>query len=164
MIKKEESTVIIKSETTIHEDTKPKLPQIDSTSKQLPKHPIKFTAEELRTHLEPVLQKMITCEDSHPFRQPVDPVALGILDYPTIIKHPMDISTMQSKLTQGQYENPLQFCDDAWLMFNNAWLYNKKTTKVYKMCTKVSQLVISSYVHINLDWFVVAFRSIFGCN
>ena len=31
-----------------------------------------------------------------------------------------------------------QFCDDMRLMFDNAWLYNKKTTKVYKYCTKVS--------------------------
>jgi len=146
MIKKEEttsndllhSTVMIKSsESKIHDDIKPKLPQIDSTSKQLPKNPIKFTAEELRAHLEPVIHKMIACEDSHPFRQPVDPVALNILDYPTIIKHPMDIATMHNKLLRGEYKNPLQFCDDAWLMFNNAWLYNKKTTRVYKMCTKV---------------------------
>jgi E1A/CREB-binding protein len=151
MIKKEpiintdllHSTVMIKSsESTMNDDTKPKLPQIDSTSKQLPKYPVQFTPEELRTRLEPVLHKMIACEDSHPFRQPVDPVALNILDYPTIIKHPMDISTMHNKLLQGAYKNPLQFCDDAWLMFNNAWLYNKKTTRVYKMCSKVNILIL----------------------
>jgi hypothetical protein len=151
MIKKEaitnndllHSTVMIKSsESTMNDDTKPKLPQIDSTSKQLPKHPVQFPPEELRTRLEPVLHKMIACEDSHPFRQPVDPVALNILDYPTIIKHPMDMSTMHNKLLQGAYKNPLQFCDDAWLMFNNAWLYNKKTTRVYKMCSKVNILVL----------------------
>ncbi|UJR27186.1 hypothetical protein I4U23_008482 [Adineta vaga] len=152
IIKKEEltnndllhSTVMIKSELTVNEDIKPKIPQIESTSKQLPKHPIRFTSEELRTHLEPVLHKMIACEDSHPFRQPVDPVALGILDYPLIVKKPMDISTMQTKLSQGQYENPLKFCDDAWLMFNNAWSYNKKTTKVYKMCTKLSEIYLDA--------------------
>ena len=144
-IKKEEgttndylpSTVLIKSS---NDDTKPKLPQIDASSKQLPKHPIKFSPEDLRSHLEPVIHKMIACEDSHPFRQPVDPVALNILDYPSIIKHPMDISTMHNKLLHGEYQTPLQFCDDAWLMFNNAWLYNKKTTRVYKMCTKLSEV------------------------
>jgi E1A/CREB-binding protein len=133
------STVMIKSsDSTIKDDIKPKLPQIDSTSKQLPKHPVQFPPEDLRLHLEPVLDKMHACEDSHPFRQPVDPVALNILDYPTIIKHPMDMLTMHNKLLRGEYKNPLQFCEDAWLMFNNAWLYNKKTTRVYKMCTKVN--------------------------
>ena len=137
-IKKEEhSTSLVKSS---NEDIKPKIPQIDATSKQLPKQPIQFAADKLRTHLEPVIHKMIACEDSHPFRQPVDPVALNIPDYPTIVKHPMDISTMHHKLLHGEYKNPLQFCDDAWLMFNNAWAYNKKTTRVYKMCTKLSEV------------------------
>lgn len=136
---------MIKSQTeqlSTTDDNKPKPPQIDASSKQLPKHPVQFTPEELRTNLEPVIQKMLAYEDSHPFRQPVDPVALNILDYPSIIKHPMDISTMQSKLVNGDYKNPLEFCDDAWLMFNNAWLYNKKTTRVYKMCTKVRIIIL----------------------
>ncbi|CAF1212736.1 unnamed protein product, partial [Didymodactylos carnosus] len=128
----------VKSE--LSEYSKPKLPQIESTSKQLPKYPVTFTPEELRLRLEPVIQKLLTYEDSHPFRQPVDPVALNILDYPSIIKHPMDISTISNKLINGEYENPLQFVDDMWLMFNNAWLYNKKTTKVYKMGSKLSDL------------------------
>jgi hypothetical protein len=94
------TTVMIKPriDSSINADNKPQLPQIDASSKQLPKHPVQFTPEDLRAHLEPVIHKMIACEDSHPFRQPVDPVALNILDYPTIIKHPMDISTMHNKL------------------------------------------------------------------
>ena len=28
--------------------------------------------------------------------------------------------------------------DDVWLMFENAWIYNRKTSRVYKYCTKVS--------------------------
>ena len=38
-----------------------------------------------------------------------------------------------------------QFCNDMWLMFDNAWLYNKKTSKVYKMCTKLYE-VFSEHV------------------
>ena len=87
---------------------------------------------------------MTSCEDSYPFRQPVDPIALYIPDYPTIIKYPMDISTMNNKLLNGEYKTPLEFCDDAWLMFNNAWYYNKKTTPVYEMCTKLSKLFAES--------------------
>jgi hypothetical protein len=121
------------------DENRMKLPSIDASSKQLPKHPVQFTGDELCHHLQPVIDKMMAYDESHPFRQPVDPVALNILDYPKIIKRPMDISTMQMKLRHGDYQNPLQFCDDAWLMFNNAWLYNKKTTRVYKMCTKVNR-------------------------
>lgn len=45
---------------------------------------------------------------------------------------------MKRKLDEGLYNNPWEFVDDMWLMFNNAWLYNRKTSKVYKFCTKVS--------------------------
>lgn len=145
------------SDLSANGDTKPRRPQIDAASKQLPKHPVQFTPEDLRSHLEPVIHKMIACEDSHPFRQPVDPVALSILDYPTIVKHPMDISTMHNKLLRAEYQTPLQFCDDAWLMFNNAWLYNKKTTRVYKMCTKV-EIHPFSGERVTLPPFLFSFR------
>ena len=45
---------------------------------------------------------------------------------------------MKKKLDEGLYNDPWEFVDDMWLMFNNAWLYNRKTSKVYKFCTKVS--------------------------
>ncbi|CAF3850511.1 unnamed protein product [Rotaria sp. Silwood1] len=47
---------------------------------------------------------------------------------------------MRNKLLHGEYKNPLEFCDDAWLMFENAWLYNHRTLRIYRMCTKLAQL------------------------
>jgi len=114
-----------------NDDIDPMMVHIDASSKQLPKHPVQFTSEDLRTHLEPIIHKMIAFEDSYPFQQPVDPVALNILHYPTIIKHPMDISIIHNKLLRGEYKSPLEFCDDIWLMFNNAWLYNNNNKYHY---------------------------------
>ncbi|CAF1567134.1 unnamed protein product [Rotaria magnacalcarata] len=51
---------------------------------------------------------------------------------------------MHSKLLHGEYENPLQFCDDAWLMFDNAWRYNSKSMKIYKMCQRLAKLFVES--------------------
>jgi E1A/CREB-binding protein len=132
------------SQLSNNDDTEPMMVHIDASSKQLPKHPVQFTSEDLRTHLEPIIHKMIACEDSYPFQQPVDPVALNILHYPTIIKHPMDISTIHNKLLRGEYKNPLEFCDDIWLMFNNARLYNKRATRIYKNCKKLEELFVES--------------------
>ena len=53
----------------------------------------------------------------------------------------MDLSTIKRKLDSGQYTEPWQIVDDIWLMFNNAWLYNKKTSRVYKYASKVNFLV-----------------------
>lgn len=100
-----------------------------------------FKPDELRQHLVPTLDKLYRQDpDSIPFRQPVDPQALGIPDYFDIIKKPMDLSTIKRKLDTGQYVDPWDYVDDVWLMFDNAWIYNRKTSRVYRYCTKVRSI------------------------
>ncbi|KPP67812.1 hypothetical protein Z043_113555, partial [Scleropages formosus] len=111
-----------------------------------------FKAEELRQALMPTLEALYRQDpESLPFRQPVDPQLLGIpvrirtsnrtnLDYFDIVKNPMDLSTIKRKLDTGQYQEPWQYVDDVWLMFNNAWLYNRKTSRVYKYCSKLAEV------------------------
>lgn len=100
-----------------------------------------FKPEELRQALMPTLEKMYKQDpESIPFRVPVDPKLLLIPDYFSIIKKPMDLSTIKKKLDTGQYTDPWQYVDDVWLMFENAWLYNRKTSKVYKYCTKLKEV------------------------
>lgn len=55
----------------------------------------------------------------------------------------MDLSTIKRKLDTGQYKDPWEYVDDVWLMFDNAWIYNKKSSRVYKYCTKVSTFVFA---------------------
>lgn len=61
-------------------------------------------------------------------------------DYFDIVKNPMDLSTIKRKLDTGQYQEPWQYVDDVWLMFNNAWLYNRKTSRVYKYSSKLAEV------------------------
>lgn len=81
-----------------------------------------FKPDELRQALMPTLEKLYR-QDPHslPFRQPVDPQLLQIPDYFDIVKNPMDLSTIKRKLDTGQYQDPWQYVDDVWLMFDNAW-------------------------------------------
>ena len=65
-------------------------------------------------------------------------------DYYDIIKNPMDLSSIRSKLHSGSYKDPWEYVDDVRLMFDNAWLYNKPKSWVYKYCTKVSSLLYRS--------------------
>ncbi|XP_072125314.1 CREB-binding protein [Mobula birostris] len=100
-----------------------------------------FKPEELRQALRPTLEALYRQDpESLPFRQPVDPSLLGIPDYFDIVKSPMDLSTIKRKLDTGQYQEPWQYVEDVWLMFNNAWLYNRKTSRVYKYCTKLAEV------------------------
>jgi bromodomain-containing factor 1 len=59
-----------------------------------------------------------------PFYYPVDPVALNIPTYHSVIKKPMDLSTVQSKLKTGQYENAKEFESDVRLIFKNCFRFN----------------------------------------
>ncbi|CAI2348116.1 unnamed protein product [Caenorhabditis sp. 36 PRJEB53466] len=102
-----------------------------------------FSQEELVKRLMPIWEKLDTSEEGAPFRIPVDAQILNIPDYHQIIKNPMDLDTIQKKLNGGKYQNVHQFCDDIWLMFDNAWLYNRKNSKVYKYGVKLSELFIS---------------------
>ncbi|XP_052796528.1 histone lysine acetyltransferase CREBBP-like isoform X2 [Mya arenaria] len=100
-----------------------------------------FKPDELRQALMPTLEKLYRQDpESLPFRLPVDPVALQIPDYYDIVRKPMDLSTIKKKLDTGQYKDPWEYVDDVWLMFDNAWVYNKKSSRVYKYCTKLSEV------------------------
>lgn len=102
-----------------------------------------FTQDELVKFLMPVWEKLDRSEDAAPFRVPVDAQLLNIPDYHVIIKKPMDLETINTKLNTGKYVNAGQFCDDVWLMFENAWVYNRKNSKVYKFGVKLSELFIA---------------------
>ncbi|XP_022965622.1 transcription factor GTE10-like isoform X1 [Cucurbita maxima] len=80
---------------------------------------------------------------SHPFgwvfNTPVDVVKLNIPDYFTVIKHPMDLGTVKSKITAGEYAHPLDFAADVRLTFSNAMTYNPPGNDVHIMAKTLSK-------------------------
>lgn len=75
-----------------------------------------------------IFKKLWNCPFATPFLQPVDPVYFNIPDYFDIIKHPMDLSTIQKKL--DDYHSKEEFIADVELMLNNCYLYNNPTDPV----------------------------------
>ncbi|GMH17915.1 hypothetical protein Nepgr_019756 [Nepenthes gracilis] len=65
------------------------------------------------------------------FNEPVDAASLGLTDYHQIVKHPMDLGTVKSKLSRKLYPSPDEFAADVRLTFNNALLYNPKGQHVH---------------------------------
>ncbi|KAH7367382.1 bromodomain-containing factor 1 [Plectosphaerella cucumerina] len=59
-----------------------------------------------------------------PFLAPVDPVALQIPNYWSIIKKPMDLSTMKSKFVSGEYTSLQQVQQDVRLIISNCAKFN----------------------------------------
>jgi len=68
-----------------------------------------------------------------PFMEPVDPVALNIPSYFTIIKRPMDVSTVSRKLNNGEYNRASDFEKDVRLIISNCYDFNPKGTPVRVM-------------------------------
>lgn len=90
-------------------------------------------------HCAAILKGLKRHAQSGPFQFPVDPVALGIPDYPTVIKNPMDLATIQNKMDLATYTAPEAFQADIKLMFNNCYTYNKPDTQVYAMAKSLER-------------------------
>jgi hypothetical protein len=86
-----------------------------------------------------VLQMLQKHEAAGPFMLPVDPVALQIPDYFDIIKEPMDLSTVEKKLRMNHYSNPVQFANDVRRIWQNAILYNPKTSAIFHMTLSIKE-------------------------
>lgn len=71
------------------------------------------------------------------FLAPVDWRAMNLPDYPVIIKHPMDLFTVEQKLREG-YSCPDQFVSDVRQIWKNALLYNRPDSMAAKMAKKMS--------------------------
>ncbi|EGT48403.1 hypothetical protein CAEBREN_29751 [Caenorhabditis brenneri] len=56
--------------------------------------------------------------------EPVDAEKLGLHDYHKIIKEPIDLKTIRTKMDTGVYKEPADFAHDIRLMLNNCFLYN----------------------------------------
>ena len=67
---------------------------------------------------------------SFPFMQPVDPVALNIPTYLSIVKKPMDFGTIRQKLDRGEYENAKEFEADARQVFKNCYAFNPENDTI----------------------------------
>ena len=97
-----------------------------------------WSPSEMQEIFRPIWERLYNHSEAPPFQIPVDPIALQIPDYFDVIKNPMDLSTIKEKLDTGKYTDPWQFVTDMWLMFDNAWLYNRRNSRVYRMCSKLA--------------------------
>ncbi|KAM1058484.1 hypothetical protein ACFX1Q_024178 [Malus domestica] len=93
----------------------------------------------LMKQCEALLKRLMAHQSSWLFKEPVDVVKLNIPDYFTVIKHPMDLGTIKSKIASGSYSSPLEFAADVRMTFTNAMTYNPPQNKVYAMADTLSK-------------------------
>ncbi|TPX53554.1 hypothetical protein SeMB42_g00727 [Synchytrium endobioticum] len=71
-----------------------------------------------------ILSALQTHSAASPFLKPVHPVAANAPDYFSIVKYPMDLSTVEKKLSSGLYNSVQAFGADIDLMLSNCFRYN----------------------------------------
>ncbi|RYP51007.1 hypothetical protein DL768_003591 [Monosporascus sp. mg162] len=74
------------------------------------------------------------------FMEPVDPVALNIPTYFSVVKKPMDLGTMTRKNLDGHYKSSKEFEKDMRLIVHNAELFNGKEHDVAKLGRDLEEL------------------------
>jgi len=85
----------------------------------------------------PIVEKLMNDKFGWVFRDPVDPLELGIPDYFNVVKQPMDLSLVKKKLEDGMYEDLETFSRETTLIFENAILYNGEKSDVGDMANSM---------------------------
>uniref|UniRef100_A0A665VSN3 Pleckstrin homology domain interacting protein n=1 Tax=Echeneis naucrates TaxID=173247 RepID=A0A665VSN3_ECHNA len=120
--------------------------------RQLRTRPPLYDPHAWRGRCKELLDLIFQCEDSEPFREPVDlqeyPVhmqqvllSLSHMDYLQIVDSPMDFGTVLNTLTEGKYQSPIELCKDVRLIFSNSKAYTpSKKSRIYSMSLRLSAL------------------------
>lgn len=99
----------------------------------------------LMKQCEDLLKYLMNHKNGFAFREPVDPIKLGIPDYFSIIQNPMDLGTIMKKLKSGAYCSPWGFASDVRLTFVNATAYNPPGNHVHVVANSMSKLFESKF-------------------
>lgn len=95
-----------------------------------------------------VFQNLESEVDAYDFLAPVDYVYLNILDYPEVIKNPMDLGTAKKNLQDGKYHTFKEFLSDIDLIWENCRVYNlpgSEITKKANHCDKLFKKQMDKY-------------------
>ena len=97
----------------------------------------------IKESTEKLLQKLIRHKKSWPFRSPVDRELYP--NYYQVIRHPVDLSLIGSRLKDGTYETLEQFKYDILLMFDNCRKFNMPDSKFYQCAEELQQVFLEDY-------------------
>nr|CAD1837043.1 unnamed protein product [Ananas comosus var. bracteatus] len=93
----------------------------------------------LMKQCETLLNRLMVHKHGWVFNVPVDPVKWNIPDYFDVIKHPMDLGTIKTRIASGAYTSPWGFAADVRLTFTNAMTYNSPDNSVHIMADTMSK-------------------------
>ncbi|CAK4644951.1 unnamed protein product [Aphanomyces euteiches] len=118
-------------------------------SKEKKAEHIRLPIARLNGLLEKVLFNLNDMPESQLFREPVD--GNLVRDYYNIIKRPMDLRRMKSKLRDLEYDSMRSFLADVELMATNSKMYNGEQNPITKNAVKVLERARDDLQQLNTD-------------
>ncbi|XP_039947514.1 bromodomain adjacent to zinc finger domain protein 1A [Bactrocera tryoni] len=97
-----------------------------------------------------LLDDVMKHEDAWPFTRPVSHAEVP--DYHKIIKTPMDLAKVKSKLNMGSYQLNEEVMKDIQLIFQNCDEYNVKGNEIYSAGSTLEKYVIEQCKRLNLPF------------
>lgn len=88
-----------------------------------------------------LMKKLVDHPQAWPFRKPVDPVALNLVNYFDIIKKPMDLSTVKKNLKNRNYWTVSEAINDLRQIYQNCRTYNPPTDDVVVMGNNLEKVM-----------------------
>lgn len=110
----------------------PPAPEPDMNN--LPENPL---PKHQQKHAVMTIKAVKRLKDARPFLNPVNPATLNIPFYFNHIKRPMDLSTIERKLTVNAYETPEQVAEDFNLMVDNCVKFNGPNAMISQMARNI---------------------------
>jgi hypothetical protein len=89
--------------------------------------------------LKIIINCLYESNDSFDFREPVDWKGMGLTDYLTIIKHPMDLTTVLKKFKEDRYTRVEDALDDLQLIWDNCKTYNPDNSWIHSVSEKLER-------------------------
>jgi hypothetical protein len=112
-------------------------------------HTLKRTQKKhLLSVTSPMIASLMNHEFGFVFGEPVDPVKLNLPDYFDLIKRPMDLGTVQSKLHEFCYESLGHFAADVRLTFHNCMRYNDPGSELFVLASDMLQIFETMFAEV----------------
>jgi len=119
-----------------------KKPDIPDTMPQHSSKPKGRQSEALKACAEIIKEMFHKKHSSYawPFYKPVDTEQLDLHDYKQVIKKPMDLGTVKTKVEANKYKSAAEFASDMRLIFTNCYKYNPPEHDVVAMARKLQDV------------------------
>jgi len=88
-----------------------------------------------------VIEPLYRHPKSAAFRKPVNPILLGIPDYPKMITHPMDLGTVRENIRIGAYISLSDCLHDLDLIWKNAKKFNPPQHFIHQIAEELEQFM-----------------------